>query len=84
MAGDINALTQQLGEFFSVYLCASNILRNKDELKHPDSYDDAVFVKKVPKRLKTRNYNISVPFITVQCNRNMSQPANIASTAPPL
>ena len=44
--GDVDALTWRFGDTFAVYLCVANILRNKDELKHPYSYDDAVSVKK--------------------------------------
>ena len=66
-----------------LYLCVAKILRNKYELKHPDSYDDADFVTKGPTRLKTCYDNIFAPVLTVQCIQNMSQPANIAPTAPP-
>ena len=33
--------------------------------------------------MKTCNDNIFVPFITIQCIQNMSQPANITLTTPP-
>ena len=66
MMGDVDALTRRLGKHFSVYLCVVNILRDRDELKRPDSYDYAAFVKKTPTRLKTCNGNIFVPVLTVQ------------------
>ena len=46
MMGGVDALTWRFGEKLYVYLFVVNILRNKDELKRPDSYDDAVSVKK--------------------------------------
>ena len=52
MMGGVDALTRRFGEKLSVYLFVVNILRNKDELKHPDSYDDAVFVKKSTKTVE--------------------------------
>ena len=81
--GDIDVLTRWFGEKIAVYLCAENILRDKDKLKHPDSYDDSDFFTKGPTQLKTCNDNIFVPVIMVQYIRNMSQPSNIAPTAPP-
>ena len=83
MMGDVDALTWRFGDTFAVYLCVANILRNKDELKHSYSYDDAAFTTKGPKQLKTCNENIFVPVLTVQWIWNISQPANIAPTAPP-
>ena len=52
-------------------------------MKHTYSYEDAAFVTKGPTRLETCNENIFVPVLTVQCIKNMSQPANIAPTSPP-
>ena len=46
MMGGENALTQRFGENFALYIRVAKILRNRDELKCPDSYDDAAFVKK--------------------------------------
>ena len=80
--GGVNALNQHFREKKSVYLCVANVLRNREELKHTDSYDDADFVTKGPTRLKTYNDNIFFPVLTVQRIQNMSQPANIAPTAP--
>ena len=51
---------------FAVYLCVAKILRNKYELKHSDSYDDAAFVTEGPTQLKTCNDNIFVPVLAVQ------------------
>ena len=82
--GNVDAITRQILETNYVYLYVAKILRNNDELKHLDSYDDAALVTKGPTRLNTFNDNIFVPILTVQCIRNMSQPANIAPTAPPL
>ena len=81
--GDVDAITRQSGDFFSVHLCVAKILRHKDELKRPDSYDDESFVTKGPTQLNIFNEDIFVPVITVQCIQNMSQPANIAPTTPP-
>ena len=77
--GDVDALTWRFGEIVSVYLCVANILQDKENLKHPDYYDDAAFFTKVPTRLKICKDNI-----TVRCIQNMSQPSNIAHTSPPL
>ena len=52
MMGGVNALNQHFREKKSVYLCVANVLRNREELKHTDSYDDADFVTKGPTRLK--------------------------------
>ena len=46
MMGDVDALTRRFGENFSVHQCVANILRDKDELKRPDYYNDAAFFKK--------------------------------------
>ena len=83
MMGDVDALTRRFEENFSVYLCVAKILRDKDELKFPDSYDDAAFVTKQPTWLKTCNDNIFIPVLTIQCIQNISQPTNIAPTVPP-
>ena len=72
MMGDVDTLTQRFGETFDVYLCVANIIRDKEELKHSDSYDDVSFVTKGPTRLKTCSDNIFVPVLTVKCIRNMS------------
>ena len=69
-------------EKFSVYLCAANILRDKDELKRAYYYDDAYFVTKGPARLNTCNDNIFFPVLMVQYIRNMLQPADIALNSP--
>ena len=82
MMGDVNALTRRFREKLSVYLCVAKILRDKDELKFPDSYDDAAFVTKQPTWLKTCNDNIFIPVLTIQCIQNISQPTNIAPTVP--
>ena len=55
MMGYFDALTQRFGNNFSVYLCVSKILRDKDQLKRPDSYHYAAFVSKVPTSLKRSN-----------------------------
>ena len=54
-----------LERFFCILMC-SKLLRNNDEFKRPHSYDDADFVTKVPKWLKTCNENIFVSVIMVQ------------------
>ena len=46
--GDVDKITRRFVENVDVYLCVSKILCDKDELKHPDYYDDAYFVTKGP------------------------------------
>ena len=78
--GDVDALTRRFGENLVVCLCVADILRDKDELKRPYSYDDAALVKRGPTRLKACNDNIFVPVLVVQCIRNISKHANIIPT----
>ena len=51
MTGDVDEITGRFGYIVSVYLCVAYILYDKDELKRPDSYDDAA-LKKGPTQLK--------------------------------
>ena len=65
--GDVDTLTRRFGEKIAVYLCVAKILRDKYELKHPDSYYDGAFVTNGPTWLQTCNDNIFVPVITILC-----------------